>query len=646
MWLMCSQRPLTPAEWVLAVSWAASMDSWEAKGLDVHRLLKICQNLAVIDSESNVIRFAHLSGREFLEKRCFTEVEANFMVAECCTALFNRLSGAGNEYFRSESGPYEYPITHWMTHIQACNNQNMSQQWNHVCKFLDSRRSYYLWYQAAQGAPGTRHSRSHRLVNPIPWKLGESLGFLDCEPPDPVFARCFLSIDMTVGDRCGPSESNLNRANRNNQTLLFIASTFGHERIVRALIDDGAGIYTQRANNPLVSAIRNGHHTTARLLHQSAKRHNEYYNDVVIHIVQHEDRACLDTLLGLENIEVSEDILAAAAGNQRHGLEMAKVLLDRSRGVNATGAVLVAAVGNQWHGLDMVKLLLDSGRDVTVTVTEAVLVAAVRNPRHGPDVIKVLLDSGRDFTVTEAVLVAAVRNTWYGPDAIKLLLDSSNEFTVHEAVLVVVAENLSHGLDIIKLLFDSGRELIVTETVWVAAAGNIWSGTPIISLLLARCIGSAITERILVAAECNSHSGREVIGLLVDGARWTGAILNVAAYFGDSTLAHKLLSRGVQFPADSSCAVVMVAAVEGGDTGIFEFFQTLGGNLASVDEHGWTPYMTATQCGRKKMAIVSQIFQPRSPSRVEYPKQWGESHFSCLQLSRDGAEIFYSGGYI
>ncbi|RPA94670.1 hypothetical protein L873DRAFT_1700709, partial [Choiromyces venosus 120613-1] len=67
MWLMSSAVPLTAQNWVEVVDWAARMDSRE--GLNMNQLLDLCRYLVFVDKESGIVRFAHLSVREFLEKK-------------------------------------------------------------------------------------------------------------------------------------------------------------------------------------------------------------------------------------------------------------------------------------------------------------------------------------------------------------------------------------------------------------------------------------------------------------------------------------------------------------------------------------------------------------------------------------------------
>ncbi|KAF8246974.1 hypothetical protein K440DRAFT_644294 [Wilcoxina mikolae CBS 423.85] len=66
MWIICSSHPLSPEEWCSVTGKAAAVKA------GVNTLFNLCQNLATLDEQSNVVRFAHLSVREYLEKHKFS----------------------------------------------------------------------------------------------------------------------------------------------------------------------------------------------------------------------------------------------------------------------------------------------------------------------------------------------------------------------------------------------------------------------------------------------------------------------------------------------------------------------------------------------------------------------------------------------
>lgn len=86
MWIMSAQRPLSPEEWADGVSWALLKPDGNPSKLKMPVLLDVCQNLVVYDRQLNVMRFSHLSVREFLEIKSL-HLQPAEMAAKACLAV-------------------------------------------------------------------------------------------------------------------------------------------------------------------------------------------------------------------------------------------------------------------------------------------------------------------------------------------------------------------------------------------------------------------------------------------------------------------------------------------------------------------------------------------------------------------------------
>ena len=220
------------------------------------------------------------------------------------------------------------------------------------------------------------------------------------------------------------------------------------------------------------------------------------------------------------DVQITDKVVEAAAGNGRSGKDIITLLLDR-RGadVQITEKAVEVAAGNDWSGKDIITLLLDR-RGADVQITEGVIVAAAGNGRSGKDIMTLLLDRrGADVQITEKAVEAAAGNYWSGKDIITLLLDRRGaDVQITEKVVQAAAGNYWSGKDIITLLLDRrGADVQITEGVIVAAAGNSRSGKDIITLLLDRKGADVqITEKVVLAAAGNSRSGKDIITLLLD----------------------------------------------------------------------------------------------------------------------------------
>ena len=87
-WLLCAQRTLTSGEFLAALSITTRRQSNQ---VTKEHILDMCSNMIVFDPTLDTFRFAHLSVREFLEKRPeYTKEATNALAAEKC--LLNILS--------------------------------------------------------------------------------------------------------------------------------------------------------------------------------------------------------------------------------------------------------------------------------------------------------------------------------------------------------------------------------------------------------------------------------------------------------------------------------------------------------------------------------------------------------------------------
>ena len=81
-WLLCAQRTLSSAEFLVALSVTAQRPF---RRLTKEHVLQMCSNMIVLDSSLDTFRFAHLSVREFLEKRPeYSAAQTNSVAAERC----------------------------------------------------------------------------------------------------------------------------------------------------------------------------------------------------------------------------------------------------------------------------------------------------------------------------------------------------------------------------------------------------------------------------------------------------------------------------------------------------------------------------------------------------------------------------------
>jgi hypothetical protein len=146
---MCSETPLTPQEWVDATSSAANLEFKTT----LSALLDLCPNLATVDEQSNVMRFPHLSAREYLEKNHFDTDKATLMAAESC--LSSLIEHCGSSCSIDTTGFFNYSALHWACYTnQCCGAHGYGKVFSLLSNFLGSpdqpTAADSTWINAAQ----------------------------------------------------------------------------------------------------------------------------------------------------------------------------------------------------------------------------------------------------------------------------------------------------------------------------------------------------------------------------------------------------------------------------------------------------------------------------------------------------------------
>ncbi|KAF2644098.1 HET-domain-containing protein [Massarina eburnea CBS 473.64] len=143
----------------------------------------------------------------------------------------------------------------------------------------------------------------------------------------------------------------------------------------------------------------------------------------------------MDFLLQYEDeLVITEDVMIAAASvrsNLRRPKPPLEVLLERKPHVQVTENILIAAAKGSYYGLDLVALLLQH-RD-NIDITEKVLVAAIENSKYGVHMTRELLKRP-GVTVTNATMQAAMQ-TDYVQEFVTMLVAHGSNLAISEDVM-------------------------------------------------------------------------------------------------------------------------------------------------------------------------------------------------------------------
>jgi predicted acetyltransferase len=557
MWILGAVEPLSPDEWTGGVSWASLKPDGNPPTLEMAVLLDVCQNLVVHDSQRNVMRFAHLSVREFLETRDLDRQSVEMAAATCVNVLQHPHTLNSQPTAYADFTPFHrYSIRNWPKHVLRCDDPT-PQLLSALSAFLGSfdhpADAYIYWLEATTTITRSDNKSIYYLFRDIIYRLRST-------PPNPLFAAAYFGFKKVCSHLWEPNTFNPNCTNDAQETLLFVASRKGHTATVRLLLQNGADVNhpTHRdETGPLLAAIQ-GHNSEVLdlLLDAGAIFNSTEYPSIVLAGTSFGNGAVMQLLLRRDaSVEITEAVVAAAADNWHSGKEVMELLLQRDARIEITNATVTAAAGNPYNGKEVIELLLQ--RDASIEITEAVVAAAADNWQSGKEVVELLLQRDARIEITEAIVTAAAGNPHSGKEVIELLLQRDASIEITEAVVTAAAGN---GKEVIELLLQRDASIEITEAIVTAAAGNPDSGEAIelllqgdatieiteaivsaaagneggkevIDLLLQRDARIEITEAVVTAAAENWHSGKEVMELLLQrdaGIEITEAIVSAA----------------------------------------------------------------------------------------------------------------------
>ena len=524
-WLLCAQRKLTSREFLAAMS---TTPRRQFRQLTKEHILEMCSNMVVFDSTLDTFRFAHLSVREFLEKRPeYTREATNALAAETC--LLDVLSAADNPTTKRLLSKYgqdsfnstlshdlrHYSNVYWAPHCQLAAKQRTADVLNDLLyHFLsdesDSGSAVAVWASLIKE-------------------------WLDD-----------FSIEWELCNKLKDTSAKEGRA-------LFVASCFDLQEIARIRANFGDNIVNTQGWTPLETAVKYGS------------------CDVV------------SILLNNKLTIISEEVVKAAAGNFGNGKEVMTLLLEqRGADVMITEEVVKAAAGNSGNGKEVMTLLLEQ-RGADVMITEEVVKAAAGNFGNGKEVMTLLLEQrGADVMITEEVVKTIARI--FGKEVMTLLLEQRGaDVMITEEVVKAAAGNFGNGKEVMTLLLEQrGADVMITEEVVKAAAGNEENGKEVMTLLLeqrgadvmiteevvktiARMFGKEvmtllleqrgadvmITEEVVKAAVTCGQDGvlkiiEEKFKISPSKEEWSIAQFYNAARFGKADTIQKLLAEGVK----------------------------------------------------------------------------------------------------
>lgn len=342
-WLLCAQRRLASSELLAALLVRRQCSDQ----LTIDHVLEMCSNMVVFDSTLDTFRFAHLSVREFLEKRPEYDgaVTNSVAAARCLLELLNAVSdpaiGRSVPEVRQFSfgstrsyGLSPYANLYWATHCQLAAHQRASGKLKDLFFYFldnesDPRSALAIWSGSVQELLDySVQWNTYRRLEDTKTQKGMALFIACCfDFPEIVKRQSILSTDVR---------------NHNGFSALEVAARHGSCDALSILVDDK------------LSSIGDG-------------------------------------------------VVEAAAENEERGKEVMQLLLEkRGAEVIVTKEVIRRAALNQKSGKEVTLLLLEQG-PANMVLTEDIVRSIAAN--FDIEVMRVLLEQrGADVVVTEEVV--------------------------------------------------------------------------------------------------------------------------------------------------------------------------------------------------------------------------------------------------
>jgi ankyrin repeat protein len=358
-WLMCAQRSLRISE--LAEAATANQSETTKREVDDEHILQICSNFIVADA-SRIAQFAHLSVREYLEKRRgdgieeYSQEQVHNPVAETCLSylLDPPIPISGITDFHH--GLLSYSVLFWAVHWEkSSDNRGSSSLGKLFASFIskDEVGSPLMdWLETLPRAVDVLPHAEKVLLGSrySPWtectlrdRLQDSFSL-----STPFFAACAWGFIEVL---CNSSEiPNMEWKDFKNRgkSALTVACRYGQDEVVQLLIKNGAPVTAEE----LGGAVESGSEVVVERLLENGADVNET------------DISKETALLGavqLGNCSMARLLLKNGADTTA---TPPYIYTEDSGGYGlyetATPLHIAAHQGN----LEMVELLLDNGADI------------------------------------------------------------------------------------------------------------------------------------------------------------------------------------------------------------------------------------------------------------------------------------------
>ena len=489
-WLLCAKEKLHASEFLVAV--AANLETAEGD-ISVDNLLDLCNNFVVYDEAQDVFRFAHLSVREFLEKKPeFAEASCNCVAAECCLLQIIASSDCPNtEHLISDA------------RLLRLRQSPTCREYSSASNFLEYANE--SWMKYCQSIPPSDKLVNSRFAQIYRLFFSDKLG-----SASPLNAwvqwycnRVLIGTDSTASWKL---QETLSACSNSLSKSFFVAAYYGFREIVTFCVTDQRLGDAEKDHGLLLAAIA-AQHQIFDIISQNREEW-AMTEPLLLHAARVLDKGRRTWLLNKSPGTIITDRVFAAVAEHWDDKEMS-ILLNKYPDMLVTEMMVEVAIENV--SLSNFETLI--ARAVKPVLTEDMLIIPTlwRSQSSKPiaayvEKIMMLLDSTSESSLTPRLIESAVS---YSEEAvIKAMLNRGDASNITDEVVVSAAQRHPN---VLQLVLQNGGK--VTDAVLDSMASTCPASTW--QTLLEQGYDFGVSVKMLELAALNSEA---VLKLLLEHA--------------------------------------------------------------------------------------------------------------------------------
>ncbi|KAJ6021157.1 ankyrin repeat-containing domain protein [Penicillium herquei] len=670
-WLQCAKRQLSISEFLAAVCDSASC-------ISTTEILDYCCNLVVADNDSDTLRLAHLSVREFHETADqYSTHEADLNIAQRClnTYLWGKFD---------EDSLLNYATKYWPAHVEDLSLSRRSLINGSITNLFTEEEHFEDWLECLD---------SREIVQGPDWSSSLERKLEEClsSPPSPLFTASSFGLIEVLDLPDLINEIDLEQLNKHNTSGLYLAARWGHTEVARKLLELGASVNApgNQYGNALQAAYFRGQGEIVKMLLQQGASFpptakNEYSSPFQAALASGHDHvaqalidgglqfatqnqfddamesACfkgnvdivkqfLDGKSGIFTPQIQPDPLQVAlfGGKRRRAKGLLQGNFDINENKGYFGNALAAAIAGR--NLELVQLVIDAGAktDVRGHFGFPLRAAAIANTF---EIAKYLLEIGTDPNIEDRELGDALQAaaTSGNVEMMVLLLDHGASvngegghfgntlqaacFHGHEQAARLLIERgafldpdyiryqyFGRYRDALQAAVYSGHEDIVK--LLLAAGANLNPGRHMLRVYFLISQGATLDARDAHYQDEEYHNG----------CAYTA--LQIAGFWGHRAVVECLLDHNADINAvRQTLGTPLQAALESGN---FEIAEILLSRGAEIDKH-WAFFGSCLQVSSERGHLEAVTFLLDRGANIE---DEGGENGNALQVACHAGSI-------